>query len=44
MAYGEKMNGVEELSSLQFPKCAQWHVSETLSEKQGACTGYLHEL
>lgn len=34
IAYGPKMNGVVEISSLQFPKRAQWHVSETPSEKQ----------
>lgn len=33
IAYGPKMNGVVEISSLQFSKRAQWHVSETPSEK-----------
>ena len=34
IAYGPKMNGVVEISSLQFPKRAQWHVAETPGEKQ----------
>lgn len=41
IAYGPKMNGVVEISSLQFPKRAQWHVSETPSEKQGNWADYL---
>ena len=28
IAYGPKMNGVVEMSSMQFPKRAQWHVSQ----------------
>ncbi len=41
IAYGPKMNGVVEISSLQFPKRAQWHVSETPSEKQGDWADHL---
>lgn len=41
IAYGPKMNGVVEISSLQFPKRAQWHVSETQSEKQGDWADHL---
>ena len=29
IAYGPKQNGVIEISSLQFPKRAQWHVAST---------------
>lgn len=41
MAYGPKMNGVVEISSMQFSKRAQWHVSETPSEKQGDWADHL---
>lgn len=41
IAYGSKMNGVVEISSLQFPKRAQWHVSETPSVKQGDWADHL---
>lgn len=41
IAYGLKMNGVVEISSLQFPKRAQWHVSSTPSEKQGDWADHL---
>ena len=34
IAYGPKMNGVVEISSLQFPKRAQWHVMSVPQEKQ----------
>lgn len=34
IAYGPKMNGVIEISSMQFPKRAQWHINSTPSEKQ----------
>lgn len=34
IAYGPKMNGVVEISSLQFPKRAQWHVSSAPTDKQ----------
>lgn len=41
IAYGPKMNGVVEISSLQFSKRTQWHVSETPSEKQGDWADHL---
>lgn len=41
IAYGPKMNGVVEISSLQFPKRAQWHVISTPSEKQGDWADHL---
>ena len=41
IAYGPKMNGVVEISSLQFPKRAQWHVNSTPSEKQGDWADHL---
>lgn len=41
IAYGPKMNGVVEISSLQFPKRAQWHVSSTPLEKQGDWADHL---
>lgn len=41
IAYGPKMNGVVEISSLQFAKRAQWHVSETPVEKQGDWADHL---
>ena len=41
MAYSPKMNGVVELSSLQFPKRAQWHVIETPSVKEGDWADHL---
>ena len=34
IAYGSKENGVIEITSLQFPKRAQWHVSATPPTKQ----------
>lgn len=41
IAYGPKMNGVVEISSLQFPKRAQWHVSSVPVEKQGDWADHL---
>ena len=41
IAYGPKMNGVVEISSLQFPKRAQWHVASTPPEKQGDWADHL---
>ena len=35
MAYSPKMNGIIEITSLQFPKRAQWHVNETPRTKEG---------
>ncbi len=34
IAYSPKMNGVVELSSLQFPKRAQWHVKAVPEQRQ----------
>ena len=34
MAYSAKHNGVIEISSLQFPKRAQWHILSTPAERQ----------
>ncbi|MBQ8319658.1 MAG: GHMP kinase [Clostridia bacterium] len=34
IAFAPKQNGVVELSSLQFPKRAQWHILSTPKEKQ----------
>jgi len=34
IAYGVKHNGIVELSSIQFDKRAQWHVSSTPEAKQ----------
>lgn len=41
IAYGPKQNGVIEISSLQFPKRAQWHVASTPSEKQNDWADHL---
>ena len=41
IAYGPKQNGVVEISSLQFPKRAQWHVSSTPSTKEGDWADHL---
>lgn len=41
IAYGAKHNGVIEISSLQFPKRAQWHVSSTPTDKQGDWADHL---
>ena len=40
LAYSEKRNGVVELSSLQFPKRAQWHIKE-VGGKTGDWADYL---
>ena len=40
IAYGLKHNGVIEMSSLQFPKRAQWHIKE-IGEKTGDWADYL---
>ena len=40
VAYGPKQNGVIEMTSLQFPKRAQWHVKE-VGEKTGDWADYL---
>ena len=41
MAYSPKMNGVIEVTSLQFPKRAQWHVNETPAIKEGDWADHL---
>ncbi len=41
IAYGEKQNGVVELSSAQFDKRAQWHVNSVPEAKQGDWADYL---
>ncbi len=41
IAYGPKMNGVVEISSLQFPKRAQWHVMSVPETRQGDWADFL---
>lgn len=41
IAYGPKMNGVVELSSLQFSKRAQWHVTQVDKQPVGDWADYL---
>lgn len=41
IAYGPKQNGIVEISSLQFPKRAQWHIASTPTEKQGDWADHL---
>ena len=41
IAYGPKMNGIIELKSLQFPKRAQWHVSEVPQKKENDWADHL---
>lgn len=41
IAYGVKTNGVIELSSLQFEKRAQWHISSVPEAKTGDWADYL---
>lgn len=41
IAYSPKMNGVVELSSLQFPKRAQWHIASVPDKKQNGWADYL---
>lgn len=41
IAYGEKTNGVIELSSLQFDKRAQWHISSVPERRQEDWADYL---
>lgn len=41
IAYGPKQNGVIEIASLQFPKRAQWHVSNTPPQKQNDWADHL---
>lgn len=41
IAYGVKKNGVVEMSSMQFPKRAQWHVSQVPEKPVGDWADYL---
>ena len=41
IAYSPKLNGIIEISSLQFPKRAQWHVSNTPNVKQNDWADHL---
>lgn len=41
IAYGPKQNGVVEMSSLQFPKRAQWHIKQVDEKPVGDWADYL---
>ena len=41
IAYGTKKNGVIEMTSLQFPKRAQWHVGQVDEQPVGDWADYL---
>ncbi len=41
IAYAPKQNGVVEMTSLQFPKRAQWHIASVPSKKQEDWADYL---
>ena len=41
IAYRSKKNGVVEMTSLQFPKRAQWHIASVPKEKQNGWADYL---
>ncbi len=41
LAYSAKRNGVVEMSSIQFPKRAQWHISSVPPFKEGDWADYL---
>ena len=41
IAYSPKQNGVVEMTSLQFTKRAQWHISSVPSNKEGDWADYL---
>ena len=41
IAYRPKQNGVVEMSSLQFPKRAQWHITAVPKEKENDWADYL---
>ena len=41
IAYGPKKNGVVEMSSMQFPKRAQWHVAQVEERPVGDWADYL---
>lgn len=41
IAYSPKLNGVVEMTSLQFPKRAQWHIASVPEKKQNGWADYL---
>ena len=41
IAYAPKHNGVVEMTSLQFPKRAQWHIASVPAQKQNDWADYL---
>ena len=41
IAYGPKMNGVVEITSMQFPKRAQWHVCSVPEAREGDWADHL---
>ena len=41
IAYGPKQNGIIEITSLQFPKRAQWHILSTPEEKENDWADHL---
>ena len=41
IAYAPKLNGVVEMTSLQFPKRAQWHIASVPERKQNGWADYL---
>ena len=41
VAYAPKQNGVVEMTSLQFPKRAQWHIASVPAQKQNDWADYL---
>lgn len=41
IVYSPKQNGVIEITSLQFPKRAQWHINETPANKQNDWADHL---
>ena len=41
LAYSTKLNGIVELSSLQFEKRAQWHVKDVFETRRGDWADYL---
>lgn len=41
IAYSPKHNGVVEMTSLQFPKRAQWHIASVPEKKQNGWADYL---
>ena len=41
IVYAAKQNGVVEMSSIQFPKRAQWHIENVPPRKEGDWADYL---